>query len=63
MLKKVPVDGALHAIEGVEGRLQPGGIRVAGLLARSAFAQTQDVRDYAGPFLGEGLGGQADGTQ
>jgi hypothetical protein len=36
---------------------------VAGLLARRALAQAEDVGDDAGPFLGEGLGGQADGTQ
>jgi hypothetical protein len=36
---------------------------VAGLLTGSALAQTQDVGDHAGAFLGEGLGGEADGTQ
>ena len=63
MLKKVAVDGDLHALDGEGGGLQPGRVGVAGVLAGSALAQAQDVRDHAGAFLGEGLGGQADGAQ
>ena len=63
MLKKVPVDGDLHALDGEGGGLQPGRVGVAGLLAGRALAQAQDVGDHAGAFLGEGLGGQADGAQ
>ena len=63
MLKKVPIDGHLHALDGEGGDLQPGLVRVAGLLAGNALAQAQDIRDHAGAFLGKSLGGQADGTQ
>src|SRR5215475_6624759 len=63
MLKKVPVDGQLHALDGEGSGLQPGRVRVAGLLASSALAQAEDVRNHARAFLGEGLRGQAEGTQ
>ena len=63
MLKKVPVDGQHDTLDG-EGRgLQPGGVHVVSRLAGSALAQAQDIGDHAGAFLGEGLGGQADGAQ
>jgi len=63
VLEEVPVDGDRHPVEGERGGLQPGGVRGARRLAGGALAQAQDVRDHAGAFLGEGLGGQADGAQ
>ena len=63
MLQEVAVDGDVHALDGEGGGLQPGGVGVGGRLASGALAQAQDVGDHAGAFLGEGLGGQADGAQ
>jgi hypothetical protein len=57
LLKKVPVDGDLHTLDGEGDGLQPGRVGVAGLLARSALAQAEDVGDHARTFRGEGLGG------
>jgi hypothetical protein len=63
MLKKVAVDGDLHALDGEGGGLQPGRVRVAALLAGSPLAQTEDVGHDPGPFLPECLRGQTDRAQ
>jgi hypothetical protein len=63
MLKKVPVDRALDALDGEGDGLQPGRVRVGGRLAGGALAQAQDVRDHTGALAGEGLRRQADGAQ